>query len=605
MINAEKLTVAVPWSLSHFIPLNGFHALYRALFDQRPGTVSLYAFDNVKLFNALQKNMDLRSDILKRARQKTFFPNGLIKNKIARAHLDYYGKQNRAMTGLLPGQLEFLHTAPFPTFQRPFVFHCEMFAPVFFPFHHQGTGRFGSLEPLRNYFAEMFSHPLCLGIFSHIPETIKSFGRFFQSKSIDRKLRHSKIGLSTISIPIEPLPNKGSLASPKFLFFNSAHQNPSNFWGRGGHIALRFWKEFLASGKNGSLYLRCARPREKDLLDHGVDVEFLRCEEGRSIFWIEKYLSNNELNSLTAQAHFFLLPSISLHSASIMQALAFGAVPVVTDTVGTSRYVVDDQNGIVLKGVFLNIWRVDPETGVLFDTYRQNEALDKELVGQLVRKILALLNAPNHYERIRSNAITSFRENFSGNAFSSDFWSSVNECYAEHSNASQQSERAVLPRRLSTESDLVLSDCFLGEQDWSRVFESCPQPVLKFYSGFHSIYELGGAFLRLDSEKGVGTPKMGLHDWSPLKKYSIAKSHSLVYARDFEDAVGGIFEQFNSRNDRRGLLFPLKKSVKTVIAMMRKQLAPLNHWAWRVPAASGQFIETRMNLRRRNERVDK
>jgi len=58
------INVAVPWSLSHYIPLNGFHPLYRALFDNRPENIIINALDNVELSQILRGNSELRAEVV-------------------------------------------------------------------------------------------------------------------------------------------------------------------------------------------------------------------------------------------------------------------------------------------------------------------------------------------------------------------------------------------------------------------------------------------------------------------------------------------------------------------------------------------------------------
>ncbi|HJZ11677.1 MAG TPA: hypothetical protein VJ521_05985, partial [Acidobacteriota bacterium] len=339
MTASKSLSVAVPWALSHYIPLNGYHPLYRALFDHVPGSIDLNAWDNVKLHNCFARDIALREAVLKAANVAKRKSQQSDAGSIARTYLDYFWPPNQALTTELKGDIEFHHTAPFPSLTRPFVFHCESFAPVFLPFAQQGSGGLEKHQEIRKHYRGIFSSPLCLGIFSHIPETLKSLSRFFPDPDIDRKLFSSRIGLSANAFVDPGPPRKPSLSRPKFLFVNSANQNPRNFFHRGGHIVLRFWKEFKTNGRDGFLMLRCAKPSERDLLDYDVDTSFLSAETGRSIVWIEDYLANHELNALMASSHFFLLPSASLHSVSIMQAMNLGTIPVVTDTVGTSVYV--------------------------------------------------------------------------------------------------------------------------------------------------------------------------------------------------------------------------------------------------------------------------
>ncbi|WP_163068497.1 hypothetical protein, partial [Acinetobacter baumannii] len=76
--------------------------------------------------------------------------------------------------------------------------------------------------------------------------------RFFANPEIDKKLFSSKIGLSSSAVDPRDYPQK-RLDEPRFLFINSAHQQQANFFNRGGHVVLRFWKEFRCAGRTGRL----------------------------------------------------------------------------------------------------------------------------------------------------------------------------------------------------------------------------------------------------------------------------------------------------------------------------------------------------------------
>src|SRR5690242_3339275 len=123
MAIATQLSVAVPWSLTHYIPLNGFHPLYRALFDERPEGVVLNAIDNVKLANALEADEPFRNLVLTRALTREIRPGDLYSTAVGNRYFEYFDRTNLAVTELMPGEIEFHHTAPFPSLRRPFVFH--------------------------------------------------------------------------------------------------------------------------------------------------------------------------------------------------------------------------------------------------------------------------------------------------------------------------------------------------------------------------------------------------------------------------------------------------------------------------------------------------
>ena len=527
----QPLKVAVPWSLSHYIPLNGFHPLYRALFDHAPDTIALHAWDNVRLYRRFRADTPIRHALVEKAKAIRGRFDHLVKNSIAEKYQDYFWPPNQVLTTELLGDIEFHHTAPFPSLQRPFVFHCEMFAPLFFPFAHQGTGGLDCSGEIREHYRNILGNPLCLGIWSHIPETIQSISHFFSDPIIDRKLFHSRIGLSASSLPDANLPEKPPLSRPIFLFMNSAHQNPANFFSRGGHIVLRFWKEFLADGREGLLMLRCARPSAEELIKYGVDVSMVRAETGRSIIWAQDYLANHEMNALMASAHFFLLPSASLHSVSIMQAMLLGTIPIVTDTVGTSRYVTDHETGITLNGMRAAIWYHDAATGILMDRYRRIPDLDNSLVTQLTKRVSALLGEPIAYWDMRQRIRQYGQKQFSGQAFSDGFWSEVISLYGQHQQAHPNGVGGSLHAECSWE------ECMVNREDWARIFESPTQPMARINTGRSAVLEWGGAIVYVPGNSGLG---LQLNDWCVLGRHYAPHARQIRFSNTLEE-LGGSF----------------------------------------------------------------
>ena len=239
---------------------------------------------------------------------------------------------------------------------------------------------------MRRYYQRLFANPLCQGIYSHIPETLDGLSRFFSDAAIDAKLITSKIGLSKRSVDPATFAPRRSVDNTGFVFINSADQQVSSFFDRGGHVVLRFWKEFQKAGRKGTLILRTRRPDDATLARYGVDPKFVGNELGRSILWVEGYLTNHELNAIIADAHFLLLPSPSLHSSSILRAMTLGTIPIVTDTIGTSVYASHRENAIVLNGVRDEIWHRDPNTDALVAFYKRTSNVEASLVNQLVAR---------------------------------------------------------------------------------------------------------------------------------------------------------------------------------------------------------------------------
>jgi glycosyltransferase involved in cell wall biosynthesis len=530
MNNRQSFSVAVPWSLSHYIPLNGFHPLYRALFDHAPEHVMFFAWDNVKLHRRFRSDVKIREALLHKAKTEERHSDQLANKSIAEAYQEYLWPPNKVLTAELTGDIEFHHTAPFPSLQRPFIFHCEMFAPIWFPFSQQGSGVLDRTEEIREYYRSIFASQLCLGILSHVPETLHALSQFFSDPNIDRKLFPSRIGLSANAVFDPSLPEKRTLQCPRFLFMNSANQNPANFFRRGGHIVLRFWKEFLAGGRAGLLMLRCAKPSDEDLSEYGVDIALLREQTGRSIIWGQDYLANHEMNALMASAHFFLLPSASLHSVSIMQAMMLGAIPVVTDTVGTSVYVKDNENGIVLQGMRAAIWYKDASTGILVDRYCRTPELDDSMVSQLIHRIYELLDKPDVYRDMQNRMTSYARDQFSGLAFSDHFWSAVSALYLRYQESSAH-------RKVNTsQRGRSLLDCTVQGDEWGRMFEGPTQQMLRIKTRHSVVWELGGALIQAH-----GNPPFELNDWSVLARYYSAGAPQTTFAHTLEELGGKYF----------------------------------------------------------------
>ena len=530
MNRRETITVAVPWSLSHYIQLNGFHPVYRALFDHVPETVTLCAWDNVKLYRRFDSDLKIRESFVARVKEEKRRTDRLDHNCVERVYREYLGPSNTVLTDELPGNIEFHHTAPFPSLNRPFVLHCEAFASVLFPFSHQGSGRFECSEGVQEHYRRILANPLCLGIFSHVPETLDAFRCFFENPHIDRKLFHLRIGLSEKVIFNSDLPEKPSLERPRFLFINVLTKNTSDFFRCNGHIALRFWKEFLSDGRDGTLILSCAKPSESELAEFGVDVSFVKAQTGCNIIWTQDYLSNHEMNALIANAHFFLLPDAALQSVSIMQAMTLGTVPVMTDSLTTSLYGRDGQHGIVVQGPRASIWHGEGVDGVLMGSIDRAPNLDDFLVEQLTSRICRLVDKPSEYWKMRRRTLSHAREQFSGQAFSTDFWGAVSDLYEEYEQS--VSRMSSSPNRGGS----LFRECTIAPDGWARSFESPPQGMVKINTGKDLVCELGGAMIHVHGNSYVES-----NDWSVMASYYSETAPPMIFANTLEQLEGKYF----------------------------------------------------------------
>jgi len=523
----QHLNVAVPWSLSHYIPLHGFNPVYRALFDHAHEDVVLHAWDNVKLHRRFHSDAAVRKKILRRVKDEELRADRFQEESFAGSYQEFFRLPNKVMTAELAGEIEFHHTVPFPSLQRPFVFHCESFGSLLSSFVQDGIGPIEQCNEMRAHFWNMLANPLCLGIFSHVDETLEALHRFFSDPTIDCKLFRSRIGLSENVVQGLAPKKRVVLSRPRFLFLNSCRRSPDDFFHQGGHLVLRFWKEYLARGQAGLLIMSCRKPGDEDLSDYGVDISLVRAQTGRSIMWGHGCLTDQEKTALVADAQVLLLPSASLQSVLIMKAMMLGAIPVVTDTVGASVYITDDQNGIVLQGVRKSLAYQGAAVGICMERYVRQPDLEDSLVSQLTSRVCALLNRPDAYRNMRTRMIAHAQDQFSGRAFSDHFWSAVSDLYHREQGTSSRSGVA------SAQGKGSLRDCTIQGDGWARVFESSARPTLRVNTGLGVVWELGGAMIH-----AYGNPRIDLNDWSVLAQYYRPGAPRITFANALDELAG-------------------------------------------------------------------
>ena len=242
--------------------------------------------------------------------------------------------------------LEIHHTAPMHFSQNPFVIHLESFKPFFFPLLDQGKSTPLSENDLVYYKMKLESKN-CLGIISHIKSTLEDLDKVFASDIIRKKLFYMPIGIESREVKTKVDTGSG----PVFLFINSAHQNPANFLNRGGLATLSFWFDYIRAGNIGKLVLRTSKPTAETLGEYWQELEDFEREHPETILWFEHYFSDSEMDLLFQKSDFFMIPSFSLHSHSIMRALKSGLIPIVSDANGYEEYITPNKTALVVEGV--------------------------------------------------------------------------------------------------------------------------------------------------------------------------------------------------------------------------------------------------------------
>lgn len=407
------MNILAPWSLCAYYPLNGFHPLYRSISRLGSGEGRLLVPRKLgfKEFRRLLEIGLLSYPAIPQLPHK--FDGELFYDEFVSSH----GADELLIKSVLPADVELHHTAPITVGDRPFLLHCESFLPIFFPFFQQGTDFDRSrVESVRRFYRSLFENRNCLAIVSHIPDTLRQISEFFESGVIDKKLKALPIGLDQQYIA-------GSVSkSPditKFVFVNSAHQNPRSFALRGGISSLKLAVNLLRERQDVRFYFRCKRPSDAELAAYGFDVRELSGLEASGISWIETYLSDQLQTKLISKSHFLLLPSANLHSVSIMSAMANGTIPIVTDTTGTEVYVTHRVNGIVLRGVRAIIWEEDASLRLTRDRHDLFLRYEKQLTERLISTVRDLLSAPRRIFEMSDMARRTIKQRFDGSLFAS------------------------------------------------------------------------------------------------------------------------------------------------------------------------------------------
>jgi hypothetical protein len=353
--------------------------------------------------------------------------------------------------------------------------------------------RLEGVAAVKSFYARLFRADTCLGIFSHVPQTLEQLSRFFADTQIDAKLRVSPIGISERTLHVLLAQPRAPGRPPTFLFSSSFHDDPINFTRCGGHIALMFAERFLRSGREGRFVFHSRRPPRAELVKSGADAGFLDAVAGRQLRWIEEYLPEREQLRLFGLADFVLLPSLNLHSVTIMRALAAGAVPVVSDIVGTDQYIEDGVTGIVLRGIREAAWHEDPETGIPVHAQPIPIGLAAELANKIHQRILEVLDGPGRFADLRAAGRHAAKARFSGARFRESLSESVMRILKSGSGVVEHSDATHRDSVLAASGALVTGS-------WERYFASPSQPTVMVDVGRAKVYGFRGVYYFVPEE---------------------------------------------------------------------------------------------------------
>ena len=330
---AKKLSLIAPWNAPNYFPCNAFHPIYQSLIVEN---------DSIDFYKP-----KLRCFL--EASGETFKTNSSEFYK-------FFSSRQVQQMNHPTDIIQFHHTVPLVDTEDKFLFHCESFMPIFMPYAFQGRGFKTDVDRIRNSYRKVFASSKCLGIFSHIKETLQEIDNFFDCPIVRQKLHFSPF------IPPKQFANlreknarvKSFNSKINFLFTSSAARNGSDqqFILRGGIVALKLAINLSCKENEVTFVFQSEKPQPETLDRYGIDRESIQHLENSGIIeWRTGYLDTTEIYELFNASHFMLLLSANLHSATITQALCCGTIPILIDNPQTKSLLDGSNSAIFVDGI--------------------------------------------------------------------------------------------------------------------------------------------------------------------------------------------------------------------------------------------------------------
>ncbi len=278
----------------------------------------------------------------------------------------------------------FLTSIPLTYGQRPWVIEIEDPTTLFLPMIHNGHTSHIDITQAPSFpiIKTLLEGESCKAILTHMKSTARMVGTLFGSEVIRQKVVYAPLGVT--------LPSRWQRHDPEpadapihLLFINSWSQIPTNFYLRGGLDVLEAFAILRERYPQLRLTMRSHLPP--------LDPHYHRIIEEGGVRMIDRFVSAEEMASLHAESHIFLLPAARIHIVSLLQAMSYGLAVVGSDGWGIEEYLKHEHNGLVVKGRYGKVSWEDTQAGLLREDYEPMCLPDPEVIQGLVEAISRLV----------------------------------------------------------------------------------------------------------------------------------------------------------------------------------------------------------------------
>lgn len=328
---AEGRRLHIAWLLPAYRPMNGPHPLLLPLLRSEG------AYDVVPARRPTASVEELRR------RYATLLPRlaaatGLGFWPLARA-LAERAALMADPADALDFDAEFHHTAPLASGEKPWLFHFEQINTLFMLSKYWPRLEVREGDPELDLLRGLLKDGSCRLIVSHVRESVRRLVEL-TGRDVAAKTRYVPL-----RFPERPRRRfKSGRRRVNLLFSASFTQNSLLFHARGGLDVVHALLHLLRRRPNVRATFRLPVPASLP--------PFLirRLRAHPQIAWLDKRLTDRQMEALLRQADITLLPSVTLHALTLVQALRAGNVVVGADGYGVREFLRHGRNALIVQG---------------------------------------------------------------------------------------------------------------------------------------------------------------------------------------------------------------------------------------------------------------